>query len=245
MSIDRIKLPDGREVELTEWLHWPQFSTAEGQGGIGSAADALGLGNGAAINLRLFTYVVGQQIPQAGTPASGKRQATESDTNQVARARMNQDEAYLAFSMTYEVFALGDDTDIPGLVNNVQALEPVLTGTNLRRLQRDCMLELYVGARIQKPQARAPLSYYGQGVGAVAWGSGDQLNTGADVVNQSYGTAGYISPLNQRRWNLPIYVHSDRVMYAKLHSPVGQISGLSQDWRFRLYMDGLKRRPVA
>src|SRR5574338_1099852 len=245
MAIEKIKLPDGRTVELSEWLHWPQFSTIEGQGGLNAGTDPLGLGNGASINLKLFGYVVGQSIPQAGTPSSGKRIATESDTNQVARTRINQDEAYLAFSMTYEIFALDDDSAIPGLTNTYQAVEPILTGTNLRRLQRDAMFELYVGARITKPQVRAPLSYFGQGVGAPAWGSGDALNLGASTVALGYGTAGYVSPANQRRWQLPVYVHSDRVMYAGLWTPVGQVVGLSQDWRFRGYMDGLKRRPVA
>jgi len=245
MAIEKIKLPDGRTVELSEWLHWPQYSTVEGQGGINANLDPLGLGNGAAINLRLFTYVVGAQIPQAGSPSTGRRSATRSDTNQVARARINHDEAYLAFSMTYEMFALNDDLPIPGLPNNVQAVEPIFTGGNLRRLQRDVLYELFVGARINKPQVRAPLSYFGQGVGAVAWGSGDALNTGAEVINLSYGTGGPVSPMNQRRWQLPVYVHSDRVMFARLYSPVGQIVGLSQDWRFKGYMDGLKRRPVA
>ena len=245
MAIDKIKLPDGREVAISEWLHWPLFSTIEGQGGVAPGAD--GLGNGVAIDLKMFSYVVGARVPQAGTvPAAfANRMATESDTNQVARSRINHDEAMLVFSMTFEMWSLENDPDIPGLPNNISAPEPVLNGDNLRRLQRDCMYELYVGAGIKKPQARAPLSYYGQGIGAPAWGSGDELNAGLNVINFSYGTAGYISPLNQRRWQLPIYVHSDRVMYARLRSPVGIIVGLSQSWRFKGYLDGLKRRPVA
>jgi hypothetical protein len=245
VAIQTIKLPDGRTVEISEWLHWPIFSTVEGQGGINAGADPLGLGNGAAIDLRLFSYVVGARIPQAGAPATGVRTSTESDTNQVARGRINQDEAFLCFSMTYEMFALDDDSAIPGLPNNIQSVEPALVGTNLRRLQRDCMFELFVGARISKPQARAPLSYYGQGLGAPAWGSGDALALGAQTLNLNYGTAGNPTPSNQRRWQLPVYIHSDRVMNAKLTSPVGQVVGLSQDWSFRGYLDGLKKRPVA
>lgn len=245
MAIQTIKLPDGRTVEINEWLHWPIFSTVEGQGGINAGADPLGLGNGAAIDLRLFSYVVGQQIPQAGAPAAGRRTSTESDTNQVARNRVNQDEAMLIFSMTYEIFAMDDDTDIPGLPNNIQSVEPAMSGSNLRRLQRDCMYELFVGSGIGKPQARAPLAYYGQGVGAPAWGSGDALALGAQTLNLNYGTAGCPTPGNQRRWQLPVYIHSDRKMNARLYSPGGQIVGLSQDYRFRGYLDGLKRRPVA
>lgn len=245
MAIRTIKMPNGETLSIDEWLHWPIYSTIEGQGGIDAGLDPLGLGNGASVDLRLFSYVVGNQIPQAGTVSTGRRNATESDTNQVTRNRINQDEAFLCFSLTYEVFALDDDTDIPGLPNNIQGVEPAITGTNLRRMQRDCLLELYVGARINKPQIRAPLSHFGQGLGAVATGSGDAIAVGGQTLNLNYGTGGYPAPSNQRRYQLPIYIHSDRVMYGRLHSPVGQIVGLSQDWRFRLYADGLKKRPVA
>lgn len=248
MAIQTIKLPDGREIAITEWLHWPIFSTIEGEGGIGAVNDPLNLGVGAAINLKLFTYVVGQQIPQAKVSGGTllNRNSTESDTNQVARSKMNQDEAFLGFGMTYEVTAIGNDTRIPNLPNNVQAVDPIFTGTNLRRLQLYTMYELNVGAGISKPQARAPLSYYGQGLGAYAWGSGDELSLGAATVNLGYGTGAAIpSPQNQRRWQLPIYIHGDQVMYARLWSPQGQIPGLSQNFAFKGYIDGLKKRPVA
>lgn len=246
MAIKNIMLPDGTKVAIDEWLHYPIFSTCEGQGAI-SAAPPLNLGNGAAIDLKLFSYVVGSQIPQAGAVTGGRRNATEADTNQVAKTRMNHDEAFIAFSMTYECWAIedGPNTLIPGLPNNVQGANPALIGTNLRRLQRDCMLDLYVGAGISKPQARAPLSYYGQGIGSPAWGSGDAISTPPTTTNFSYGTGGPVSPRNQRLWQLPIYIHSDRVMYVKLYTPIGQIVGLNQDWRMRVYMDGLKKRPVA
>jgi hypothetical protein len=245
MAIDKIKLPDGTEVSLSEWLHWPLFSTVEAQGGLNFATDPLLLGNGVSVDMKLFSYVAGARVPQTGIVPSPGRMATDSDTNQVARSRINHDEAMIVFAMTYEIFALTDDTAIPNLPNDVGALAPVFTGDNLRRMQRDCMYELTVGAGITKPQARAPLSYYGQGVGAPAWGSGDQLNTATQVVNFTYGTAGYVSPLNQRRWQLPVYIHSDRVMFARINTPAGQIVGLSQSWQFKGYLDGLKKRPVA
>ena len=243
MAIQRIKLPDGRELAIDEWLHWPMYSTVQGEGGIDADLDPLNLGNGAKVALRLFSYVVGANIPQTG--GLPRRSATDSDTNQVARSKLNHDEAFLAFSMTYEISALDDDTTIPGLSNSRGAVAPIFTGGNLKRMQRDCLYELFVGAGISKPQARAPLSYYGQGIGSPAWGSGDVLNTGAGQIALSYGTAGYVSPLNQRRWQLPIYIGPDQVMYAKLYSPNGSIQGLSQDWQFKGYLDGLKRRAVA
>ena len=61
----------------------------------------------------------------------------------------------------------------------------------------------------------------------------------------SYGTGGKMSASNQRRFQLPIYIASDRVFYLEARSFPGAISDLSQDVRMRFHLDGLKRRPVA
>ncbi len=239
MAIQKIKLPNGQTFNIEEWLHWPLITTLEGV----AAAN---------VDLRGFSYVIGQNVPQAGAVSTGRRDATAADTNHDSRSRMNHDEAFICFSMTYEHFALEGTTNqdstftVPPLDNAATA--PILSGTNLRLMQRDLMLQLFIGANITKPMASAPMSYYGQGVGAVAYGSGDALainNGGASALNLNYGTAGNIDPLkNQRRWQLPVFIHSDRVFYVGLTSPAGNLA-LTQDWRLRIYLDGLKRRPVA
>lgn len=229
MAINQIRLPNGEEVTIDEWLHWPLYSTIE-------------FGAGIAVNLRAFTYVQGQRVPQQGTVPGGTRSATVSDTNQVARTRMNHDEAFLAYSLTYESFGLSDAyADSPAnLVLTAPA--PVLSPQNLRRLQRDIVVSFTIGAGIDKPQFRAPLSWIDQGVGAPAYGSGDAPTAG---VAFSYGTAGEVTPKSQRQWKLPIYVASDRVMHLNLKSAYGAISDLTQAVSMRWYIDGLKRRPVA
>lgn len=224
MAIKTIKLPDGRTIEIDEWLHWPQFSTIE-------AASTVGL------DLRAFTYVVGQRVPNQGLT---NRNATETDTNQVARARMNHDEAFIVFSWTYEPWGLEDTSG--GSPANLLAESPMLLPTNLRRLQRDVIVELFIGAGITKPMARCPLSYIGQGVGPRANTTGAAA---AANVNVGHGTGGVVKPQNQRRWNLPVYIESDRVMSLHAWSPIGAITGLSQNYRIRWYLDGLKRRPIA
>ena len=120
------------------------------------------------------------------------------------------------------------------------------------------LAELFVGAGITKPMASAPLEYYGQGIGAVAYGSGDALTIaqgGATSLNLNYGTGGSINPRNnQNRWQLPVYIHSDRVMFVKLFTPngagiagnsTGDMAANNQAFQLKVYMDGLKRRPVA
>ena len=124
----------------------------------------------------------------------------------------------------------------------VGAPAPVLLSQNLRRLQRDVVVEFIVGAGSDKPQFRAPMSWIGQGPGAPAATSGDAIAAG---LNLSYGTAGQPSPKDQRTWNLPSYVQSDRVLYLSMSSYPGAIADLTQDVRIRWYLDGLKRRPVA
>lgn len=239
MAIQKIRLPNGQTLNLEEWLHWPSFSVVE------CAA-------GSNVNLRAFSYVVGDRVPQAGAVAGGPRSATESDTNWVTKSRANHDEAIVVFAITNEYWALEADAPAPitGAPAQCAAVSPIFTGTNLRWLQLLMMQEFFVGANISKPMASAPLEYYGQGTGAVAYGSGDPLTvTGLGpigTINLDYGTAGDINPvLNQRRWAMPVMVASDRVMYAKLSTPGGALTNVTQDFRIKITLDGVKRRPVA
>lgn len=228
MALKSIRLPDGRDITIDEWLHWPLFSTIE-------------FGPGISINLTAFSYVQGQRVPRQGTLPTAQRTATASDTNQVAKTRMNHDEAFLAYAITYEMWGLTDAyADVGETV--LQAPAPAMLAQNLRRLQRDLVIELKIGAGVDKPQFRAPFSWIDQGPGAPAYGSGDQPTAGVAV---GYGTAGAISPASQRQWKLPIYIASDRVMKLTTKSAFGAITDQSQAVRLRWYLDGLKRRPVA
>ena len=243
MAIKRIKVAEGQEIVIDEWLHWPTFSTIEGAAGVN-------------MDLRAFSYVVGQNVPQAGAVAGGTRTATPADTNQVRANASNHDEAFIIFSITYEHFALSDTTAYANPPVDLAATAPILSGTNLRILQRQMLVELVVGTGITKPQAAAPMSYFGQGIGAVAFGSGDALTIAsgaATSLNLNYGTAGCINPTaNQRSWQLPIYIHGDRSFYLRARSPegagvagTGAMADINQDYRLKWYLDGLKRRPVA
>lgn len=237
MAIQKLKLPTGEVVSIDEWIAIPRYSTIE----FGSDVDP---------NLRAFSYVVGQRVPQQGTiPAAfAGRNATETDTNQTTRTRINHDQAYLAYSLTYEAFAL-DDATIPDAspAGTLITGAPVLSSRNLRILQRDLVVSLTIGANIDKPQARFPFSWMGQGPGALAYPSGDTVAAG---VAFSYGTGGGTpTPKNQRSWKLPVWIASDRVFYVEVSSKRSPRTANnprhSQALRLRLYVDGLNRRPVA
>ncbi len=241
MAIKTLTLPDGRIVTIDECLHWPIYSTGEVEGGV-APLGVLGLGSSAKINLQLFGYVVGDRVPVNGTIVA--RNATVTDTNQVAKTRMNHDEAMLVFSHFPEFHALDSGTEMPTVPNTVQAAVPAMTGTNIRRLQKDVYVELIIGAGITKPQARAPLAYFGGGVGAPAYGSGDALVGGPGTIAFNYGTPGCPVPRAERGWNLPVHITSSRIMKLRLRSQA-PVDGVDQSFRIRWWLDGIKRRPVA
>ena len=241
MAIKKVTLPDGSSVVIDEWLHYPLFSTIQ-LGTSGGAGDS--------VNLRAFSYVQGQRVPSTTNVQAPEntRLADARDTNMVKRGGMNYDEAFILYALTFEHFALTDlyeppvppDTRVPFL----QAPVPVFTAENLRRLQRDVLVELIIGAQQQKPQLRAPMSYISQSVGTKSFAM--QGNTAMGTVTGfSAGNAGDVDARNQRRLELPIYIESQQVSFLKVTSPVGTIAGMDQAVRLRWYWDGLKRRPVA
>ncbi len=243
-AIRTVRIGD-KEFALDEWSHWPLYTTVEGARSTTLAP--------VSVNLRGFSYIVGQNVPRAGSLA--QRTATVADTNQATRARINRDEAYICFAMTYEPFALEtfddtgagtNDSDYTAAPFDQETAQPMLTGTNLRMMQMQMMFELFLGANITKPMASAPLSWYGQSAGAYVNGSGDAVtinNGAAAAINLNYGTAGELTAENQRRWVLPVEINSDTPMYSKLSTP-GGVLNVDQDWRMRQYLDGIKRRPV-
>lgn len=115
-------------------------------------------------------------------------------------------------------------------------------GTNLRRMQRDLMVELLVGADIEKPQISAPFAYIQQGPGPWTYASGDTV---AANVAADQGTGGQPLVCAQRRYSLPIKIGNDRVMHLSVFSDRGPVEGLTQDIRLRFYLDGVKRRPLG
>lgn len=226
-SLNKVRLADGTELAISEWLHWPLYSTIE-------------YAAGDPIRLDAFTYVRGNVVPHTATLAA--RNATEGDTNLVRAAKMNQDEALVVFAITYELYALTTHTGISGPI----APEPLVGATDLRILQRDLNMELLVGAGIKKPQIEAPLAWISQGIGNETYCSGD-------FAEIHLGSAGRATPLNQSKLQLPVYIGgfgenakpgNSMVFKLRTRSPVGAPVGLVQNYRQRWWLDGLKKRPA-
>lgn len=232
MAIREIRLPDGTNLKLDEWVHYPVFSTIE------FAARTK-------LSLKAFSYTVGQQIPSQGLP---KRQADEGDTNQVVRGRTNADEALVVYSLTYETFGLSDAATSPAVYPAVApfaAVAPATSRHNLLSIQRSMLVELFVGANINKPQLRVPMSRIAQSIGPMFHGTTlATFGLTPALGGTDLGTAGRLSANNQWRLEIPIYIESDRVFNVRFSTPEA-LADLNQDLRLRVFLDGMKRRPVA
>jgi len=226
----KLILAGGVEIDSEEYLHWPLFSAGDW-----SIADAF--------NLDIFNYVPGGAVSR--TPTVAARIATYRDTNMVRANRMNQDESMIVYAMTYEIFARTSETSgSPAVANNIP--QPILSGDNLRRIQREVMVLLTIGAGIKKPQVVAPWSWFSQSISAECYlGSGSTFQ---------YGTGGETSADNQRQFGLPVFIGGtgemakpgNAMMFSfQLKAPGGlaTLPDATQDITFRWYLDGLYQRP--
>lgn len=225
----KLILAGGVTIDSEEYLHWPLFSVGEW-----STADPL--------RLDLFNYVPGGTV--SATPTIAQRAATYRDTNMVRASRMNQDESMIVYAITYENFGLTDATENSPAV--VAAPAPIFSGDNLRRIQREVIVSLIVGAGIKSPQVGAPWSWYEQSIGAETYfGSGSTFH---------YGTGGEISADNQRQLGLPVFIGGTGEMAKagnamkfafKLRTPGGAaaLTDATQNLMTRWYLDGLYERP--
>jgi len=224
-----IRLDNGWELNASEWLHQPRYSTTE-------------FASTASVQQTLFSYVVGGKVSSTGLPT---RSATELDTNIVKRKGMAQDEAMIVFAITFDIYGLSNAADYGGA--NFAATVPEYSAINLRRLQRNLVFELLVGADITKPMVGVPFGEIAQSMGPVGFASGIAAGSTLDQ-----GTSGRVTGKNQRTFQLPIYiggygqnaeVGNSMKYQVNLRNPDGPVSGLTQDTRIRVVLDGLSMVP--
>lgn len=238
-------LPDGTRTAIDEWLHDPRYSTCE-------------IAPQDNLDLRLFSYSRGQQVPRtASIPA---RLSNDADTNMVLGNQMGYDEAFIVYAMTFEAFTLRNaDGDPPlaidyphlPLIPAFQSNEnpaPLMDALTLRAAQRNIVVELLVGASQRKPRIRETFGRLGQSVGAHTIGV--VFNNFPQPLNPP-GTAGEVEVQNQRRYEEPIYIREQEVARVRLYAPDGSVgagfgpaAALMVPFRLRMYLDGLRRRPV-
>lgn len=227
MANNVVKLPDGQEIVIDEWLHWDTYSTIEFAGQT-------------KVELYAFRYTVGQQVPSVGL---AKRTSTLADTNMIAQGRANNDEEFIVYGLHYEMFALTDGAQDPSVfpaAGNLAGEAPGISVHNLRVLQQQALVEFYLGAKITKPQIRAHFVALGQSIGPSVHGTTNP----AGNAFRSEGTNGPITPANQHKLELPMTIESDRMVKLKFFTP-STLSLMNQSISLRFHLDALKRRPFG
>lgn len=227
-----------QDLVLDQWLPYPIFSTFEiGATGVAPATTS------DPIVITIFNYIQGGKVSH--TQSLAPRNALSSDTNVTKKRGMNFNEEFFLYSVTYETFGItdsGSNSTSTGAIP-LKAAAPMVEGRNLSFLNRDLLFELVVGAgQKYKPAVRCPWSYLRQSAGSPGWTPGDSPDGTAAI---SYGTGGTPSPTNQRRLEYPVRIAPQQVAYALVTAPQGPIVGLTQSMRVRVYLDGIKRRPVV
>ena len=243
-------LPDGTRTAIDEWLHDPRYSTGE-------------IGPRDNLDLRLFSYVRGQQVPRtASIPA---RLATDADTNMVQSNQMGYDEAFVVYAMTFEAFSLVNAVEpddplpprdypyLPASFGNDAIPGPLMDLSTLRAAQRNIVVELLVGASQRKPRIRETFGRIGQSIGTHTIASIAGTNNGAPNRHlRPPATAGEVEVWNQRRYEEPIFIREQEIARVRLYAPDGSVAaGMDINtanrlvpFRLRMYLDGLRRRPV-
>lgn len=228
MTNNQIKLPGGETIVLDEWIHWPVYSTFEFQ-------------QRTKVDLYAYLYTEGATVPKNGTLAA--RTSTLCDTNMNAKGRTNQDEALVVYSIVPELFGISAASANPEVDNGVApvaAPTPFISSHNMRILQTELLVELYVGAKITKPQVRAQLGQLPSSVDAYLHSTVNYGNSNALDI----GHNGPVSACSQWSYELPVMVESDRLLKLRAFSP-SALLGLNQNVRMRFYLDSLKRRPFG
>lgn len=239
----------GCAIKIEELLPWMTYSTIEFE-------------SDENVDLEAFTYTRGQRVPSAGLPP---RQATEADTNVDLKGRMNHDTSLMVYSITYEIESINNTTpaarghyDPPGAdPPRPRALRTVSPKFH-RELQTKAIVEFIVGYQQKdKPKLQLPFSRISQSIGAKVVGVGGSSYMAhtpgtPDYFTPSHSSGGDIRAFNQRRFNLPVEVPSDRPFSLRFRTPEGPLSNTFIDpsmnnqqtaYRIRFFLDGLKQRP--
>lgn len=228
-SLSSIRLNDGSQLDISEWLHDPLFSVADF-----TAGDQF--------KLDLFSYTRGQNV--AATQSTARRIANESDTNLTRKRQMNQDEAMVIYAITYELSQAEPAPLVYPPVLSNSAPAPLNNAQDVAALQASTWIELKVGAGIKKPQVEIPLSQLGMSVDT-------RVHASTGLVGLHTGSAGEATPANQHKFKIPVFVGgtgenaqpgNSRVFHLTWRSHTAPAIVANGSARF--YLDGLRKRPA-
>lgn len=242
-QITKIRLPSGTEVALVDWTDKPLFSTGDfGSGFTQQETD-------------LFGYVVGDQVPAVndGVAITARRTATEMDTNVQTPGAMASTEEMLVYAIKIEYFNL-DLSNAADFTTGAASIagQPMPSIVQLAQFARYCTLRLYIS---QKIYAEAGLGYFNTGFGP----AGTATTRTADATGRSYATMGVSGAHAVRSYVVPHHIGGQekyRVSICNFSgggatwaiteiAPNEAADDASQVMRMRVYLEGLRKRPVS
>jgi hypothetical protein len=237
-QVRELVLPNGKKYVPSDWTSAePLWSTVE-------------IGVGPFPQLNAFSYGIG--APEV--PGSiGPRRSTICDTNlEGAGSKLPENEELITYNLAIELFKLGTAADVAYFPD---ADNPDVPLPDMLRLQQSILVVYQIAAI--KEYTRQPLSYFPQGMGTAYNFSGGLTRVSGGLTGTVVATNGSPSPADVRTFASPLYVAGGEAFTVEFTAGPGSVPGLNLSGpdpvppqvegriRIRVYLDGLRRRPVA
>lgn len=233
----QIRLPNGQMVAPGDWtVAEPLYSTVE-------------VAPGPFTVLTAFSYGRGQDVPGS----VGPRQSNYADTNLEGEgARLPENEEIFVYTLAVEVFLLGEEV---GTAVTPPSTAPFISIWNMLRLQRDLLVMTRIGADAKR-YTHAPLSFFPGGTGVLQYTAGG-LTPLAVPTGFANGNNGGVATYDARQFASPLHVAGGETFGVDITAGPGQVEGLDLDQtpsaptvvqgraRLRIFLEGLRRRPIA
>lgn len=238
-TIVNVRLPDGTELTLGDWVDKPVFSTIDFLTGFQDPV------------LEAFGYNVGDPVP-ATSNATVRRTSSERDTNIAAAGGNVSTEELLVYALKPEFFELQNSaqatTDMTTATTRLPG-QPVPRPTTLGPFAVWMNLRLKIS---EKVYADAGVQYYNAGFGI--FGMGSLIPTNAAVTGRTYANQGWPGQDAVRSFAVPHHIGGtekytvewrnwdQRVIVLADEAQAAITGGVMQ---IRTYLDGMRKRPTA
>jgi hypothetical protein len=237
-TIVNIRLPDGTELTLGDWVDKPVFSAVMFLTGFTDPV------------LEAFGYNVGEPVP-ATSNATVKITSTEADTNIAAAGGNVSTEELLIYAIKPEYFELQTTGTVTDLTTAAPRLpgQPVMRPTTLGKINLALMLRLRVS---EKVYADAGSAYFNTGFGV--FGMGQLLSQAAAGTARTYANAGWPAQDAVRSFAVPQHIGgTEKYTVQWLNWPGNTINFTDEGQAIitgltvyaRTYLDGMRKRPTA
>lgn len=236
-QVREVILPDGQKVVPADWTSaeplWSTIEVSAGQFPL----------------LRAFSYSAGADVPGS----IGPRIATDCDTNlQGQGSVLPENEELICYNLAIEVFKLGTalSTDYFPDADNPEVPLP-----DMLRMQRDLVITFKIAAI--KEYTHATMGYFPAGTGVAYAMSGGLTKISSGQTGVAVANNGSPSPADVRVFSSPLYVAGGESFSIDVSAGPGEVVGLNLApdtaeapqspgrMRMRMFLDGLRRRPVA